>query len=156
MAMRQLQVQVAAAIGIDERFKRRRGGGQDDGKPGQRAIEHRHVSGMVGHAIILLVGAFMLLIDDDEAELFPWQEERRACADDDLRFAFRHAAPDALTLPWPHVGMPARRLAVEAALDTGDETLRQCNFRQEQQNLMARRECSPPWLRNTPPSCRNR
>ena len=60
-----------------------------------RRAHHGHVAGVIGDAILLLVGAVVLLIDDDEAELRKGQEQRRARADNDLRLARSDGAPDA-------------------------------------------------------------
>ncbi len=97
---------------------------EDHRKLSDRAIEHRHVAGVVGDAVLLLVGAFVFLIDDDEAQFFPRQEQGRAGADDDFRFAAGHAAPDALAFARPQVGMPLRRFGAEAGFDAGEEIWR--------------------------------
>jgi len=44
------------------------------------AAHHRHVAGVVMHAVFLFVGRVVLLIDNDEAEIRIRQEQRRARA----------------------------------------------------------------------------
>src|SRR6185295_2971608 len=107
---------VAPALGIDQAFERGRRRGKNDGKFAERAIDDRHVAGMIRNAVLLLVGALVLLIDDNEAELCPGQEQSRARADDDLRRPFRHRAPGSLALARPEARMPLCRLGTETTL----------------------------------------
>ncbi len=137
MPVVQLHMAVAATVGIDDGFQRGRGRRKDDREFSDRAIEHGHVAGVVGDAVILLVGAFMFLIDDDEAQLFPRQEKGGAGADDDFCFAAGNTAPDAFAFAGPQVGMPLGGLASKAGFDAGDESGGQRNFRQQQEDLPA-------------------
>ena len=59
---------IAALFGVDARFDRRRRRGENDRRAFQPRAHHRHVARMIGDALFLLIGAFMFLIDDDEAE----------------------------------------------------------------------------------------
>ena len=128
---------IAATVGVDDGFKRGRGRRENDRKFSDRPIEHGHVAGVVGDAVILLVGAFMLFIDDDEAQFFPRQEKSGAGADNYFCFDARHTAPDAFPFAWPQVGMPLGGFAGEAGFDAGDESGSQRNFWQQQENLPA-------------------
>src|SRR4029079_472078 len=103
-----------------ERWRRR---GEDDGEFAERAIDDGHVARVVGNAVLLLVCPLMLLIDDDEAELGPRQEQGRTRADDNLRRSVRYRAPGPLALARPHAGMPLRRFSAEAALVPLNELL---------------------------------
>src|SRR6185312_3266079 len=49
-----------------------------DRDPGDMAAHHRHVTGVIMHAIVLLVGLVVFLVDDDETEIGIGQEQRRA------------------------------------------------------------------------------
>ena len=76
------QITVAPAHGVDARFDRgRRRGENDRGLLHPRAHD-RHVARVIADAVVLLVGAFMLLIDDDQPQIAKGQEQRRARADD--------------------------------------------------------------------------
>ena len=82
-ALRQVQAGVAAAPRVDfglDRGRRRR---QHDRDVGAARAHHRHVAGVVAHAVLLLVGGVVLLVDDDEPEIGIGQEQRRARADHD-------------------------------------------------------------------------
>ena len=95
-ALRQVQPLVAAAPRIDLGLDRRRRRRQHDRDAGDARAHHRHVAGVVAHAVLLLVGGVVLLIDDDQAEIGIGQEQRRARADRDRRLARRHRRPGAL------------------------------------------------------------
>ena len=61
---------------------------------------------MIEDAVLLLVAGVMLFVDDDQAEVSERQEQRRAGADDDLRFADAAALPDAARGCGADAGMP--------------------------------------------------
>jgi len=61
----------------------------------QMPPDNRHVAGLVGDAVLLLVGLVVLLIDDDEAEIGEGQKQCRASADHQLRLVLGDGAPDA-------------------------------------------------------------
>ncbi|SSL85537.1 Uncharacterised protein [Klebsiella pneumoniae] len=54
---------------------------------------YRQVAGMVAPAFLLLVGAVMLFVDDDDAEIFKWGKQRGAGADHNGRFAIFRLQP---------------------------------------------------------------
>ena len=78
---------VAAALGIDAGLQRGRRRGQDDRRVLDAPAHHRHVAGVIGDAVLLLVGGLVLLIDDDQAEIAIGQEQRRARAGHHRRLA---------------------------------------------------------------------
>ncbi len=63
------QVFVAALLGIDARFDRRRRRSEDHRGLVDLATHHRHIARMIGDAIILLIGRLVLLIDDKHGEV---------------------------------------------------------------------------------------
>ena len=65
--LRQMQVRVAAALGIHHGLDRRRRRGEHDRDFRLARAHHRHVAGVIAHAVLLLVGGVVLLIDDDQA-----------------------------------------------------------------------------------------
>ena len=91
---RQPEMFIAAPVGIDAAFERRRGGGQHDSDPFEMPALHRHVAGVVGNAVFLLVGPVMLLIDNDEPQIGKGQKQRRARPDHHPHRARRDPAPD--------------------------------------------------------------
>ena len=67
---------------------------------------HRHVAGVIMHAVFLLVGRVVLLIDHDETEIGVREKQRRACADHDLRLARCDRCPGAGALARRQLRMP--------------------------------------------------
>ncbi len=86
-ALGQMQAGVTAAPRIDLGFHRWRRRHQHDWDVGGACAYHGHVARVVAHAVLLLVGGVVLLVDDDEAKLRIRQKERRACADHDADLA---------------------------------------------------------------------
>ena len=131
------QAPVAPLIGIDDGFERGRGRTQHDRKRPQRGAHHRHVARVIGNAVFLLEGRFMLLVDNDQAEFGKGQEERRARADHDTGAAFGDAAPDPRPLARRQVGMPFGRTAAETLFEAVEKLLRQRDLGQQDQHLAA-------------------
>ena len=94
-ALRQRQFLIAPAPRIDYGFERRRRRRQHDRNARDMAAHHRHVAGVIVHAVFLLVGGVVLFIDDDQAEIGIGQEQRRARADHDRDFAVGDRPPSA-------------------------------------------------------------
>ncbi len=65
---------IAALLGIGQGFQRRRGRGEDNHGAIKPRPEYRQIAGMVARALLLLIGAVMLLIDHDQAEPLIGQE----------------------------------------------------------------------------------
>ena len=106
---------VASALGVEPRLDRRRRGGEHDRRLLESRTHDRHVARVVDDAFLLLVGALVLLVDHDEAEVGERQKERRARADNHGRLAARDRRPDAFALALRQAGVPfggpARRSA---------------------------------------------
>jgi len=60
---------------------------------------HRHIAGVVAHAVLLLVGRIVLFIDHDQAEIGVRQKQRRARADYDADFAVGDRSPGSRAKP---------------------------------------------------------
>src|SRR5205823_2712912 len=67
--LRQREAMIASAPRVDFGFDRRRRGRQDDRDAGEVRAHHRHVARMIVHAILLLVGSVVLLVDDDQPKI---------------------------------------------------------------------------------------
>ena len=107
------------------------------GMPGDVAAHHRHVAGVVAHAVLLLVGGIVLLIDDDEAEIGVRQEQRRARADDDGNFAVGDRLPGARTPARRELGMPFCRAHAEAGGEAVEELRGERDLRHQDEALPA-------------------
>ena len=110
---------VAAAPRVDLGLDRRRRRGEHDRDAGDAPAHHRHVAGVVVHAVLLLVGGVVLLIDDDEAEIGVRQEQRRARADHDRTSPAATAAQVRARLRGDELRMPFRRAHAEALRRSG-------------------------------------
>ena len=134
-AARQPQMPVAAMVGVDAAFDRGRRRDEDDRKVPQPPAHHGHVARRIGHAVLLLVGRVMLLIDDDQPQLLERQIQRRARAGDNAHIALGHLPPDFLAHFRRKVRMPFARLGAEPVLKALDEGGGQGDFRQQDQRL---------------------
>ena len=123
-ALRQMQMRVAAAPRVHHGLDRRRRGGEHDRDFRLARAHHRHVAGVIAHAVLLLVGRVVLLIDHDQAEIGVGQEQRRARADHDRHLARRDRGPGARALARRELGMPFRRPHAEALRRSGRGTAR--------------------------------
>ena len=133
----QVQMRVAAALGVHHGFDRRRGRRQHDRNLALARTHHRHVAGVVAHAVLLLVGRVVLLIDDDEAEIGIGQEQSRARADHHRHLARRHRRPGARAPPRRDLGMPFRRPHAEALGEAVEELRGERDLRHQDQHLPA-------------------
>ena len=106
-------------------------------RPADRGTKHRHVAGVVEHAILLFVRCVVFFIDDDQTKIAERQEQGRARTDNQLRTALRHHFPDAAAFCDGHARMPFGGFGAEACIDAGDKFRRECDFRQEDQRLTA-------------------
>ena len=131
---------VALPPGIDQQFERRRGRGEHHREAAERAQHHRHVAGMVADTVLLLEGRLVLLVDHDETEIAPRQEQRRARPHHHFGRPRCDAEPHPLALARPDPRMPFRRLRLEPALDPFEKALGEGDFRQQQQHLPALRQ----------------
>ena len=110
---------------------------QHDRNLGDPRAHHRHVAGVIVHAVFLLVGRVVLLIDDDQAEVRIRQEQRRARADDHADLAGATAAPGARALARRQLRMPFGRPDAEARGEAIEELRRQRDLRHQDQRLPA-------------------
>ena len=129
---------VAALLGIDQALDRGRGRAQHDGATAERAAHHRHVARLIKDALLLLVTLVVLLIDDDEAEIGEGQEQRRTCADHELRLVLCDGPPDSAALGRRNAGVPLRRPRAEALLAAGDELAGERDLRHQHERLLPR------------------
>ena len=110
------------------------------GRVPEMAAHHRHVAGLVGDALLLLVALVVLLIDDDQPKIGEGQEQRRARADHELRLVLGDRAPDAAAQRRRHAGMPLGGARAETLLATGDELRGERDLGHEHEDLPAARE----------------
>ena len=136
-ALGQLQPLIAAAPRIDLGFERRRRRGEHHRNARDMAAHHRHVAGVVAHAVLLLVGRIVLLIDHDQPEIGIGQEQRRARADHDRNFAAGDRPPSARAPARGELGMPFRRAGAEARGEAVEEGRGERDLRHQNEALPA-------------------
>ena len=98
IAIIQPHMAIAAQLRIDAALDRGRGGRQNAGRPLKARAHHRHVAGVIGDAVFLLVGALVFLIDDDHAQIIERQKQRRAGARHHARLARGRRSPESRPL----------------------------------------------------------
>ena len=101
------------------------------------AAHHRHVAGVVVHAVLLLVGGVVLFIDDDQSEIGIRQEQSRARADDDGHLAFGDSPPGARALARRQFGVPFRRSHAETRGEAIEELRGERDLRHQDEALPA-------------------
>ena len=129
-AVAELKLPVLAGFGIHPAFQAGGGRCQDHLRRADRGAQHRHVTCVIGHSILLLVGSVVLLIDDDQAEIAEGQEKSRTRTDYKLRSMLSHHAPGTAAFGHGETGMPFRRHPPEPPLDAFEKLRRQRDFRQ--------------------------
>ena len=110
-----LSKRVLAAVGVVPALQRRRRRAEQDRDVLQAGTHDGHVAGMVARRRFLLERAFVLLVDDDEAELARRSEHGAAGADHDLNLAGRHPPPVAAALGVAEVAVQHGHLITAAA-----------------------------------------
>ena len=114
-------------------------------RPRRRAAadQHRAVLGgaplgdqprVVARVALVLVGAVVLLVDDDEPEVGDRREDRAARADADARLARAQAAPLVVALPRAELGVQDRDGVAEARDEAVDHLRRQPDLGDEDQH----------------------
>ncbi len=133
----QAQVAVAAPFHVGEAFQAGRGADQHGGCVGEAGADHGHVARVVDHAVFLLEGGFVFLVDHHQAEFAEGQEQGGAGADDDARLAIGHGAPGGAAHAGGQIGMPERGRGAEAGGEAIEELRRERDFRQQDERLAA-------------------
>ena len=131
----QVHASVTAAPRVDLGLDRRRSRDEHNGDAGAARAHHRHVARMVAHALLLLVGGIVLLVDHDQPEIGIRQEKRRASADDHADFAVRRGAPGACAQALGQRRMPLGRPHAEALGEAVEELRGQGDFGDEDERL---------------------
>ena len=135
--LRQGDAAIAAAPRIDLGLERRRRRRQHHRDLRDVAAHHRHVAGVIVHAVLLLVGRIVLLIDHDEAEIGIGQKQRRARADHDGDLAVGDRAPGARAPARRQFRMPFRRPHPEAGGEAVEKLRGERDLRHQDQALPA-------------------
>ena len=98
---------------------------------------HCRIAGVVLDAFLLLEARLVGLVDHNQAEVWVGQEQGRARAHRDRRFATGDPAPRAAALRGAKIGMPGHRLAAETGLKTLEEGLGERDLGEQDKRLLA-------------------
>ena len=133
----QHQMAIGAAAGQHLRFNGRGGGGEDDRQVFHAPAHHRHVAGVIMHALFLLEAGFVCFIDDDGFQVRIGQEQRRSRAHHHLGAAIGNRGPGGAALAGFQIRMPRERLAAEAGGKARQPRRGERDFRHHHQRLPA-------------------
>ena len=126
---------ITTRLRIEAGLQRGRCGRQHDRRFFEPRAHDRHVARVVDDAVLLFVGALVLLVDDDEAEVRERQKQRRARADDDARLSACRRRPGSFTLALGQPGMPFGRPGAETRGKPVEKLRGQRDFRQQHESL---------------------
>ncbi len=118
-------------------FDRRGGRRQDHRNVLEPGAHHGGVAGVILDPVLLLEARLVGLVDHDQAEVGVGEEQGRARADRDPRFAAGDAAPVAPPLRRAQARMPGDGRAAEACLEALEERLGQGDLGQQDKRLPA-------------------
>ncbi len=76
---------VAPLPGVVQGLQRRGGRAENQRNAETLGAQGGEIACGIAKAVLLFKGAIMLFIDNDDARLFKWREQRRAGADDNAR-----------------------------------------------------------------------
>ncbi|MNZ58589.1 hypothetical protein D3C78_766030 [compost metagenome] len=139
-APRQAEVVILAALGVVQRLQRGGGRAEQDWDAGAMGPHHRQIPRVVAKTILLLEGAVVFLVDDDDAEVLERGEHRGAGADQDGGAAVAAGEPGIEPLPVVHGGVHRHHGHLEAAPEAVDGLGGEAYFRHHHQGLLARLE----------------
>ena len=115
---------------------------------------HRHVAPVVAGALVLLVGAVVLLVHDHEAEAGNGREDRGARAHHDARLALANAPPLVVALAGRELAVEDGDGRPEAGPGGANEHRREADLGDEDDRAAAARRERPPPHGSTPRSSR--
>ena len=132
----QPRVAIASPAHVGQRFQRRRGAAQNYRNGQHLPALDGHVPGRVTQTVVLLEGAVVLLVDDDDAQVGERRQHRRTGADHHLVRAVGAVQPgvEALRVRNPRVQGGG---SAETLLETRHGLRRQGDLRHQQQRLAA-------------------
>ena len=118
----------------------RRGAAGDEQRAGLLGAARGDVAGVVARVALVLVGAVVLLVDDDQPEPLDRREDGRARADADARGARAQAAPLVVALAGGELGVQDRDGVAEAVDEAADDLRRQRDLGDEHDHAAVLRE----------------
>ena len=138
--LKHAQELVFAGFRIMETFQGGRGASQKDGAFLKKAANHGQIARMVAGSVLLLVGVFVLFIDDDQAELFQGGKNGAARADDNARAAVVDLVPLVMPFAFGEMTVEHRHLLLhrrKPALEALDGLRSERDFRHQHDGALA-------------------
>src|SRR4029077_16343184 len=123
---------VFSSLGMVPTFHRGSRASQNDSASFPLRAEDRHVARVIARRFLLLVGALVLFVDDDDTQLVQWREYRAAGANHDPRGASMNSMPLIVALALGKMAVKNRHFALEirkARLESFDRLGRKGDFR---------------------------
>jgi hypothetical protein len=113
---------------ISPTLERRGGAPQNADRPGEVGTDHGHIAGLIPRSFGLLVGAVVLLVHDDRAEIRERCKEGRTRADDDVLLPPPDLPPLIVAFPGREGRMEDGDLFSEPGPEAGDRLRSQRDF----------------------------
>ncbi len=132
---------VAPRAGVLPALEARGGAPEDDGAPRVAPSDHREVPGVVAHALLLLVGIVVLLVDHDEPQRPEGREDGAPGAHRHVRGALPDTAPLTEALGSRELAVEHRHALAEACREAVEELRGQRDLRDEHEHLPAGGQC---------------
>ena len=125
---------VFSSLGIVPALEARGRAAEEHGRLLAVAAQDGHVAGMVARCLVLLIGILVLLVHDDDAQVFERRKNRAARADDDPRGPAVDLVPFVVALAVGEVAVQDRNFFLhvrEAGFEAFHRLRGQCDFRHQ-------------------------
>ena len=140
-AVAQLDARVLAALRILPAFKRGRGRAHDHDCAGQLGAHDGHVARVVARRLFLLVALVVLLVDENQSQIWRGRKDCRARANDDGRIAAANATPLLAALFRRERGVQQGYFLPESLIEQTGHLRGEADFGNEQDRGEAAVEC---------------
>ncbi len=131
-AFAHLDALILPGLSVLPGFERRRGRAKNDGRLGEFGADHGDIAGVIaGHGLLLVTGV-VLLVHDNQAQVFDRSKDGRASADHDAGFAFANAVPLLAALFGGESGVEQGDFGSEGVVQLGGHGGGEADFRNQQ------------------------
>ena len=139
-ARRQLKQLIFSRARVVKAFERRRRRAEQRHRAFELRAIHGDIAAVIARRFLLLVARLLLLVHDDQAEIFERRENRGARSHHHARLAVPHAPPFARALDFRQAAVQHRDARAESRADQPADPQRQRNFRNQNNGRLAARE----------------
>ena len=126
---------------------RGRGRTEQDRTSGHLRPQHGQIAAIVAQAVLLLVGRFVFLVDNDDAEMLQRRKDRRPRSQHHFGRGRKNRLPLVETLAVTETAVQHRQLRPESGIKMGLELGGQGDFRHQHQRrfCLGSRACCTAW-----------